>query len=221
MTSSSAAPSPAASGRGASRSRTARRKNTCAPCAVLHARCRLRSAICRRTADIWRRTIAAFGFASEPEPGVLAIDMAAVEGVHLVKLTPDGRKIQGGADNPSKITVGLDIAVRRHRRPGANDLLGLAITEGIEDGLTAYAATGLGVWAACTAGRMPALADAVPDYIEAVTIFAHPDPAGQRGAVALADTLDARGIEVRMIEPSFKIIAKSDDELLDYLRRSK
>ena len=43
-----------------------------------------------------------------------------------------------------------------------NDLLGLAITEGVEDALSIHAATGLGAWAAGAASRLPALADAVP-----------------------------------------------------------
>jgi hypothetical protein len=33
----------------------------------------------------------------------------------------------------------------------------------------------------------------VPVYVEAVTICAHPDQAGQRGARALADLLSRRG----------------------------
>src|SRR5262245_52715621 len=77
-----------------------------------------------------------------------------------------------------------------------NDLLGLAITEGIEDALSAHAATELGAWAAGCAGFMPSLAAAVPDYVESVTIFADPDQAGQRNARALADALIARNIEV-------------------------
>jgi hypothetical protein len=44
---------------------------------------------------------------------------------------------------------------------------------------------------------MPALAERVPDYIEVVTIFAHPDEAGQKAQV-LADALELRGIEVRL-----------------------
>jgi len=72
------------------------------------------------------------------------------------------------------------------------DLFGLAITEGIGDGLTAFQATGLGVWVAGSAGFMPVLADAMPTYIEAVTIFAYDDEAGQAGAIALAEKLHAR-----------------------------
>jgi hypothetical protein len=43
---------------------------------------------------------------------------------------------------------------------------------------------------------MPALADAVPSYIETITIYAHDDEAGQRGATGLADRLIQRGFEV-------------------------
>ena len=77
-----------------------------------------------------------------------------------------------------------------------NDGLGLAITEGIEDGLSVHAATGLGVWAAGSASLMPALAHAVPAYIECVTIYQHDDDAGRGGSTAVADALTARGIEV-------------------------
>jgi hypothetical protein len=77
-------------------------------------------------------------------------------------------------------------------------LLGLAITEGIEDALSAHEATGLGAWAAGSASFMPKLAAAVPNYIECVTVFAHDDASGRRGAVALAMALTDRGIEARI-----------------------
>jgi phage/plasmid primase-like uncharacterized protein len=63
-----------------------------------------------------------------------------------------------------------------------NDGLGLGITEGIEDGLSVFDETGLGVWAAGSAGNMPKIASALPSYIECVTIFAHRDEAGLRFA---------------------------------------
>jgi hypothetical protein len=81
----------------------------------------------------------------------------------------------------------------------ANDLLGLAICEGIEDALTAHAATGIGAWAAGGGGRMPTLADTVPAYIETVTIHAHADTSvttGQDGARRLAEALKGRGVDV-------------------------
>jgi hypothetical protein len=79
-----------------------------------------------------------------------------------------------------------------------NDLLGLAITEGIEDALTAHEGTGLGTWAAGGATNMPVLAEAIPEYIEAVTIYAHADKCGQGGARKLEAALVRRGIEVRL-----------------------
>jgi len=79
-----------------------------------------------------------------------------------------------------------------------NDLLGLAITEGIEDGLTARL-IGIGVWVAGNAPFMPSLADAVPDYIDAITIYAHPDK-GECFALELAQALDARGFRDVFIE---------------------
>ena len=62
--------------------------------------------------------------------------------------------------------------------------------------LTAHEATGLGAWAAGSAGHMPKLAAIIPSYIECVTILAHDDEAGQRGAHSLAEALYQRRIEV-------------------------
>lgn len=83
-----------------------------------------------------------------------------------------------------------------------NDLLGLAITEGIEDALSVHRATGLGAWAAGSAGFMPALADVIPSYIEAISIYAHSDDAGRRGARQLAAGLRARdhGAQVSILD---------------------
>jgi hypothetical protein len=136
--------------------------------------------------------IAAFGFVSEPEPGKIAIADGAVRGVHITNLKSDG---SGKADfDPNKITVGLSFVAPIVLAP-VNDLLGLAITEGVEDGLSVVH-TGLGVWAAGSHVRMPALADVVPDYVECVTIYAHDDD-GRSNALALARALDQRGnIEV-------------------------
>jgi hypothetical protein len=139
--------------------------------------------------------IAAFGLADEPGPGALAIPDENVRGIHLTLLKPDG---SGKADTvPDKIFLGSSTGWPIILAP-VNDLLGLAITEGIEDALTVHQLTGLGVWAAGSAGRMPPLADKVPDYIETVTICFHTDPdgTGQRGANGLAGLLHARGVEV-------------------------
>jgi hypothetical protein len=136
--------------------------------------------------------IAAFGMADEPEPGILAVPRV-VRGVHLTRLI-DGDKAPDDAGN-AKIMLGTCKGAPIVISP-PNDLLGMAVTEGIEDGLSVYQATGLGVWAAGAAGFMPALAPLVPGYIEAVTIYAHDDKAGQRGALDLARSLNARGVEV-------------------------
>jgi Toprim domain len=136
--------------------------------------------------------IAAYAIPDEPEPGIIA-PPRDVDSVHITRLLPDGSNRERG--DSAKITVGSP-----RTRPIAlappNDLRGLAITEGIEDALTAHVATGLGAWAAGCASFMPKLADTVPSFIEAVTIFAHPDKAGQDNARRLAAALTRRGIEV-------------------------
>jgi hypothetical protein len=132
--------------------------------------------------------IAAFGIAREPEPGATAIGDDAVRGAHLTRLLPDGR-------DRAKIMIGRSAGWPIVLAP-PNDLLGLAVAEGIEDTLTVHYATGLGAWAAGAASRMPALAGAVPSYIDCVTIIMDDDPAGQRGALGLASALRSRKFEV-------------------------
>jgi putative DNA primase/helicase len=136
--------------------------------------------------------IAAFAMAQEIEPTVLG-EPSNVASVHLTLLKIDG---SGKADvKPNKIIVGSP-AGRPITLAPVNDLLGLAVTEGIEDGLSVAWSLGLGTWAAGAAGFMPALADTVPGYVGCCTIFGHADQAGRRGARALADRLVARGLEV-------------------------
>jgi Toprim domain-containing protein/CHC2-type zinc finger protein len=144
--------------------------------------------------------IAPFGIFDEIEPGILVVPRT-VCAVHLTKLLPDGsdRRHDKDADGKEK---GNKIAIGAHRGQPivlapANDLLGLAITEGIEDALTAHRATGLGAWASASAPHMPALAATVPGYVEAVTIFGH-DDAGRQYAEQLTARLRAKGIEVRL-----------------------
>jgi Toprim domain len=141
--------------------------------------------------------IAAFGIPDEPEPGCLAINDGAVSGVHLTKLRADG---SGKADiEKPKIMIGPSMG-----QPivvsSANNLGGLAITEGIEDALTVHELTGLGAWAAGSASRLPALADAVPGYVEAVTIMVDANDAGRSNATKLAARLKQRGIYVEPLE---------------------
>jgi hypothetical protein len=139
--------------------------------------------------------IGAFGFPTEPEPGVLHLAGQNVRGVHITRLLRDG---SGKTGDPSKIIIG--------KCPGVpivlaapNDLNGLVIGEGIEDVASTCHATGLGGWAAGAAGRLPALAAAVPSYIEAVSVVQDNDPAGRKGAEELVDGLRPRGIEARPV----------------------
>jgi phage/plasmid primase-like uncharacterized protein len=132
--------------------------------------------------------IAAFDLAEEIEPGRLATT-PRVEAVHLTLLRPDG---SGKADvDPNKIMVGGSLRLPIVLAP-LNDLFGLAICEGIENGLTVHQATDLGVWCAASASHMPALAAAIPRDAEAITIYADDDKAGRKGALDLAEALHAR-----------------------------
>jgi phage/plasmid primase-like uncharacterized protein len=138
--------------------------------------------------------IAAFGMAAEcDEPAIISAPKA-VTGVHLTRLTADGDKAPN-ADGKPKIMRGVCKGAPITISP-PNDLLGMAVTEGIEDGLSIYQATGLGVWAAGSAVFMPALAPLIPDYIETVTIYAHDDDSGRTNTIDLARAIKARGIEV-------------------------
>jgi hypothetical protein len=137
--------------------------------------------------------IAAFGMTSEPEPGVLAIADDAVRAVQLIKLKADG---SGKADvEPQKIIIGRGALGSPIVLAPPNDLLGLVICEGIEDALSTYEATGLGAWAAGGATRLPALADAVPAYVDFVTVQPDDDDAGLCHGADLAARLRTRGFE--------------------------
>jgi Toprim domain len=140
--------------------------------------------------------IAAFGLTTEPDVGRIAIADAALRGVHITRLKPDG---SGKAETDlDKIMIAMSIGSPITLAP-PNDLLGLAIGEGIEDALSAYEVTGLGAWAAGSASRLPRLADAVPSYIEAVTLLVDDDKDGRRYAAECRERLIVRGIkEIRL-----------------------
>jgi hypothetical protein len=143
--------------------------------------------------------MAAFGVPKEMEPGLVEIRDDEVQGVHLTLVKLDGSD-KAGTDR-DKIMIGPSSGWPIVLAP-MNNLLGLAICEGIESGLSIYEATGLGVWAAGSAGRMPALAKEVPAYADCVTIVSEADQAGQAGTVALARILTARGLhcETRLLD---------------------
>jgi hypothetical protein len=137
--------------------------------------------------------IAAFGLTTETEPGALRLDKVA--GVHLTRLKPDG--MDKAAVEKPKIMIG-----RGHTMPivlaAPTDMLSIVIAEGIEDALSAHQALGMGAWAAGSADRLPAMAEHVPDYIEAVTIMVDDDHKGERNSIELARRLRMRGIEARL-----------------------
>jgi hypothetical protein len=143
--------------------------------------------------------IAAFGMAHETSPGDLVIENAAIRGVHITSLKPDGSG-KAGTDR-DKIMIGKSVGSPIVLAP-ANDGLGLAITEGIEDALSIHEATGLGVWAAGSASRMPALAAVVPAYIDSITVIGDADDAGRKHSQALVEALALGKHDVRLIFPS-------------------
>jgi hypothetical protein len=135
--------------------------------------------------------MAALGVAEE-HGDLLTIATSAIRAVQITALRPDG---SGKADVPSaKKLIGRNAMGSPVIVAQPNDLLGLAITEGVEDALSIHEATGLGAWASCGANRLPALADAVPVYIDCVTIYADEDQVGFKSAMALIRGLAARRI---------------------------
>jgi hypothetical protein len=142
--------------------------------------------------------IAAIGMARETLPGEIVIDDAAIRGVHLTSLKPDGSG-KAGTDR-DKIMIGKSIGFPIVVAP-INDGLGLAISEGIEDALSLHEATGLGSWAAGSASRLPALAERIPTYVETVSIAADGDDVGLENAKRLGQII-LRSRECRILVPS-------------------
>jgi hypothetical protein len=134
----------------------------------------------------------------ETWPNKITIQDAAVRGVHITRLKSDGSGKAG--TEADKLTIGRANTAPIWLAP-VNDGLGLSICEGIEDGLSVHAATGLGAWAAGAAGRLPGMADHIPAYVETVSIIVDGDLVGERNANELANRLDARGIEVLLVRP--------------------
>jgi len=132
--------------------------------------------------------ISAFALVDEPEPGVVGTPHN-VDAVHLTLLKPDGSG-KAEVERP-KLIVGRPLGRPLVLAP-VNDLLALAITEGIEDALSIHQATGLGAWAAGSASMMPSLADSVPDSIRCISIFVDANEAGRRHSHELAVRLRQR-----------------------------
>jgi hypothetical protein len=135
--------------------------------------------------------IAAYGLVDEPEPGVLG-EPRNIQAVHLTRLLRDGSDRERG--DKAKISIGRPLGHPIVLAP-PNDLLALAITEGIEDALSVHQALGIGAWAAGSATYMPKLAELVPGYIDVVHVELHPD-GGRRFAEKLIRNLRRRKIKV-------------------------
>src|SRR5262249_40690561 len=136
--------------------------------------------------------IVPFGIPEEIEPGVIMVRPENISGVHRTFLKPDGSgKIKETEGTSAKRMLGPSRGLPLVVAP-PNDLLGLAITEGIEDAASVHQVTGLGAWAAGCANRLPGLAEAVPNFIETVTIYAHDDDDGKRFSLQLAERLVSR-----------------------------
>lgn len=130
--------------------------------------------------------IAAYGVPDESEPELLELPIDSMSGVQLIKLTPDACKL----DKP--ITIGRCLGAPIVVAP-MNDLLGLAVAEGVEDAVWIAEATGLGAWAAGGASRLKALAATVPVFANCISILQDDDPAGKVGAADLSAELLKRG----------------------------
>ena len=142
--------------------------------------------------------VAAFGMPHETLPGEIAIRDSAVRGIHLTRLASSGYG-KAGTDT-DKIMIGRSIGFPIVLAP-VNDLLGLSISEGIEDALSMHQATGLGAWAAGSASRLPALAENIPGYVEMVTIGADDDADGMKFADQLGQIV-LRSRECRILVPA-------------------
>lgn len=143
--------------------------------------------------------MAAFAVLDEVEPGILSIRENQINGIHLTLLAANGRdKARTGRD---KLMIGSSLGAPIVLAP-MTDSHGLVIAEGIEDSLTLHEATGLPIWAAGSASRLVALADAVPSFIDCVTIAADNDQDGRAGALKLAHSLRARGLHVEVSLPA-------------------
>ena len=104
-----------------------------------------------------------------------------VTAIHQTFLKADG---SGKADiTPNKISIGAPMGRALILAP-FNETRRLAITEGVEDALVVFQATGIAAWAAGSAAYMPSLADKVPKGIE-VLVCADKDLPGQHGADSL------------------------------------
>jgi hypothetical protein len=112
-------------------------------------------------------------------------------GIHRTFLTEDGVK---------RVRKMLGRAGVIRLSPDETVMLGLGITEGIEDGLAVLLSGWSPVWAAASAGaiaRLPVLFG-----IESLTIFADTDSAGIKAAEECAARWSAADVDTRISPPA-------------------
>jgi hypothetical protein len=123
-------------------------------------------------------------------------------GVHRTFLSADGRA-KAAPDSktmmPNKMMLGRSKGAVLKFTPDEDVTLGLALTEGIEDGLAVLAEGGGPVWVCLSAGAMahfPLLGG-----IEALTVFSDNDAPGRPAAEMCAERWRAAGREARVVAP--------------------
>jgi DNA primase len=102
-------------------------------------------------------------------------------------------------DSTGKMTLGPARNAVVKLTPDEDVTTGLAITEGVEKGLAIMAAGWSPIWATCGTSTMTTFP--VLDRIEAMTVFADKDAAGQKAAVTCAERWAASGREVEIRTP--------------------
>jgi putative DNA primase/helicase len=125
---------------------------------------------------------------------VLAGDPPKFAGIHRTFLREDG--LGKAPLNPDKMTLG---AIRGAGVPLAPPGPKLAVSEGIETGLSVQQATGIPAWAAVSAGGMQALV--LPAGVREVIIAADADEVGMKAAQAAARRWHDEGRTVRIAKP--------------------
>jgi len=115
-------------------------------------------------------------------------------GVHRTFLLPDG-SAQAPLE-PNKMSLG---PIRGGGVPLARPGPKIAVSEGIETGLSFMQATGLPTWAALSAGGITNLV--LPDDVREVLIAADADEVGLEAAETAAARWHAQGRTVRIVKP--------------------
>lgn len=143
-------------------------------------------------------------FASERHPAMVCamrdIFTDEVVAVHRTALQADGSgKAKLASGHSPKMMLGPVANAVVKLSPDADVAAGLAISEGIENALTALCAGWGPAWAAGSAGALERFT--VLSGIEHLTIFADPEPVGMNAARACARRWQFAGTDVTLARP--------------------